>query len=410
MTLGSTLLALELFRHGKQILSQGSEAGRPIEWYFKLAAINRWLVSGGIVLLSFIAIVTRRLGVDTSPQDEVLVMAAELWPEFLPYLLALVAVRLLTNNSAARKPAGLFGSMVTSFVLLSMVLYGCFVVMGILGWLAYVHAITSDIELSQPMRWQRPGAFPDLRTFQSSHFWACAGAFVALLIAISAQMVYCGKAKRTHRAGCVLLFLIALLIVSLFDLWYLTIEVPRVSPDLAAAPLPLTPWVLVAVILLVFGLAHYIGVVAPSRKARVDSSPLTILQAERGWLTLLGSIALVIPGVLFPLGLGVYGFGEVFSNRPWDRPLHFLERGEFHRFNTLLFIPDVVPILLMIPLGILLFWQTVRRPELTISVIPIRLSDYLLHFGGTVALLLVGIPGLRALGFALWIAAPWPVF
>jgi hypothetical protein len=114
-----------------------------------------------------------------------------------------------------------------------------------------VHIATAGIEFAHPVRFQRPGAFPDQYQEGFRLFWITSSAVVLLSMA-ALFLVIANVGQRTRRARLVLGvgFAVTILLIASFCIWYYGKEFYHISPDLASAGFPGTwfDWVAAATI------------------------------------------------------------------------------------------------------------------------------------------------------------------
>jgi hypothetical protein len=370
--------------------------------HLRLALLTRWLVVVLSVSVGVIALLANRERITTDAfSEDAFNLVLDLWSEIIPFALAMVAISLLMVPPlprGGRHPVIRWGT--TLIVASSLIGYGLVILWErwTIGFL--VHAATNGVELAQRGHLHRPGVFPNHVVEGYVSFWKTTAAAALWLVAAIVLIATPVRGSPWYRWGRFGFMLIAVIVVAGFDLWYYRVEFPRLSPDLATVNFCVSRWGAAGFAFLVVGLAHYGGMLVTRDPAlqSVDNEPLAL---RRSPLLFLGGLSLVV-GILVALGTMLRDLAQWLSGGP----LQFL--ADFLVYLAV--APEFFLFLLLLPCVFKLLWQSFVRREITLILKPVQLTDYLCQFTLALALLLVGIPCLRALGFAMWIGPEWPFF
>jgi hypothetical protein len=273
----------------------------------------------------------------------------------------------------------------------------------------FVHEATYEVELAQREHWRRPGVFPDHEQEGYASFWKTTAVATLWFGAAVAVVTPRTRGSRWYRWGRLALILASLCIVAAFDSWYYVVEFPRLSPDLAAQTFFLSPWGIAGFGLMLVALAHYGGMLVTRDPGLLSSGPGGIALRQSP-LALVGGLAFGVNSLVWLQDIVRASVAIVRSyftggaaQGPTDLTLEDL-------IFFLIFAPEIFLTLLLLPLAAKFIWQSFRGTEIQFVPKAIRLGDYSGQFALTLALLLVGLPCLRALGFAMWLGPRWISF
>ncbi len=404
------LLALSLGRQAWQLGRALPSVPLAARAHGKLALWSHLMITAGIIAAAIVVLLINRELVDGEIHVERDWQGTALWKTTIPIILTLLAARRLADPPRETRSKAGWLRIVRRILLPGVVLaYGVTMLGQIQMINVFIHIATQGVELAHPARWHRPGTFPN--HMLEGYFTARMVLAATSLWLIGVGSLW-GASRQQSGVRRLSLFAIVLLssaAVAAFNWWYAAVEFPRVSPDLAAAPSTLAPWGIAGYALLCLGIAHAWGLTAARRSAIAwqnpeESTPLATIPLRRNWLVTLGGL-LVALFSLWSLVEQMFildSFMSIFSSFSLS---DFLEV-----FAYMFWMPEEFLKLLLIPFGLALAWQSFRRGQRPLELAAVRYRDYLVHLAGAFVLLAVGLPCLRAFGFALWLCPDWAFF
>ncbi|TWT88247.1 hypothetical protein Mal64_17260 [Pseudobythopirellula maris] len=255
-----------------------------------------------------------------------------------------------------------------------------------------VHVATDGIESTRAADFRRSGTFPNHLAEGYFTFWTMNAIVVGLLLSAIGVMEWSAAVRRTSRIGVVrpLVFVGAIGLLAAAAGWWVLVEFPRVSPDLAQSPLNGGMVELALAALLAMLCCLWIARATGCAAATPARLPPPRTAACAGVLALVYALMML------------YGVGDTIrtlSNPPtnfWGAPISFAEH-----LGMLLSAPTTymeLALLLAMARLLLALWRNEESP------LPATWSKPgAVAFFGALALLAVGGPLLAAFALTVWL-------
>ncbi len=395
---GSLLVAVELLRQSWQLRQDLASSVDQVRFSILSAAVQRFAIAAAIFSLVLMRLLLNRKLIALPDMEEFIHVYGDLWPDLMFEIVLIVAIRMMLDRRNTTQ------SIQTQWMLNSIVAFG---IVGVLAHLVIdrnfvpylVHVAVEQIELHQPMKLQRLEVYPNHRVEEFWSFWqatiAAGMALLAVFILILAPNI-----KSTWGRCCVFSLLVTLVTgLAGYAKWFCSVELPRISPEMASAGLA-SRWVdRAAWALIVLGIAIWIGNISGARASDLSlwntrlpkTSQLVILgvvpialASMWKWLWLLRE-ALNVPGVL-------HGWGTLVD--------------AIRSVGVIMLYPEMMIPLVLVVSTCTLIWQALSDPNTSPPLVLVEGRQFALYSVAWLAVLLVGIPTLAIFGFCYWLG-PW---
>lgn len=275
---------------------------------------------------------------------------------------------------------------------------------GMVQWL--IHIAISGIEVFQPGKLQRPGAYPDPRAEGFRFFWLSLGA-VAALAASAAILVAAnyGRSFKRHLAVCSVAIIVLLTLDVIFCAWYYAREFHRISIDMASVRLAANwfDWACCGVLILFLaGVAAYrLSIVDDTGAEKVVTIPAPgrVPANESLWCLFLLLAAMIS---YYIDAIRLY----------FDMPNFFAaSRGILQFVASVLCYASGYITLGILVVTIQLIWKRWRRhtPIPDLQLWPVSPRRFFLNYVAMALLIAVSVPTVAIYCFAFWFG-PWYLY
>ncbi len=399
------LAAIASFGSGVALWMQSNQlATKP---GFRAACWLRRIVTMGLAgCLAWRLLLQRGVVSDLTRDDISPLPHSSVFPDPLWYLLLIIALRL----QLIRRPPGLAPGRLPS-MLFAVAAFGscCILVALVAGEMSYitflVHVATNGIDAACDPRFNRTGVFPHHPSEGFFTYWTALLAAVCSTATLAAACGACLVKSRTAWMVCGLVVLVGAGLQIGYLTWFYASEFPRVSPDMASVPPPITTseLLLAIITLVVFVSWLALALTTPLRGAQPTcrlrfSGALGSLPA---WLGALGAALL---GLISTAESTITNVQTTFAfNRFMGTASRFWSTL-WGSFRYLLLSPNWLLMLAVACCGASLAWQLWRGRAIRVARIEGRglaRRATLLFFAG-----IVGLPTMAVYGFCCWLG-PW---
>lgn len=265
-----------------------------------------------------------------------------------------------------------------------------------------VYKAFAGIEMAQPTKFRRPGAYPDFEAEGYWLFWLASGATTVALLGscILLSVVRQWERSQVRRILSAGIGVTLLGVSSAFGYWFLFVGLPKMSPDYAEGGYASTWWEwfeAASVLVIAIPAFAYRLIVGPSRSLEVGKHIQPMLALHQ---SLIVSIVLALSAVFQIVSLvqvyEIFGSTMMPNTNVWQRLLWMIIDINF-------FVPIAVSLL-----SLQLLWKQWKTPTAAhiIRITSIAPWRFLLACAALILILVLSIPTVYAFCFAYWVA-PW---
>ncbi|QDU55606.1 hypothetical protein [Aeoliella mucimassa] len=385
---GALLMVFAMVGHLRSLVRIEQPTSRPLNF----ARWNRFVaclcMTFGICILLILSILFERAILEKPRGEESLMVWTPLWPDTLWIFCSLASVRLFLCPPNRDRRAGRLSRTINLLTIGTGLIFGGFVLVNRSNLTMLVHVAINHIESYEPLWLQREGAFPHHQLEGYFSFWA---ATIAAMVVVATALILVRESRRidpSKQSTARWLFVAGLLALAGFDLWFHYCEFPRINPDMASVGTARLASDTLAGILMLVGLVWWL---ATSSAAQISSpEQLDVPKDARSLLLLLGS-----------------GFVAVASLRAFvDVALRYEPASlaeVLEMYSDMLMLSEFSTALLVTISALALGWQILRHPEKPLLVRPIDPRRFTYYFCAWGALVIVGIPVLKAFSMCFWL-------